>query len=93
MAAWVAFLGEASDVYFIGEILCGLKPIKPHAAFCGSSFISLNTLASGLLDPLLCDRSHTGPGTMRGTEEQHIDLIRRIGTRLVPDPDHRPGRL
>ncbi len=27
MAAWVAFLGEASDIYLIGEMFCGLKPL------------------------------------------------------------------
>jgi len=84
MAAWVAFLGEASDVYLIGEILCGLKSIKSHTALSGNSFTSLNTPAFGLLDPLPCDGPHNGPGTMCGTEEQHVHFVRGIGTGLVP---------
>jgi hypothetical protein len=84
MAACVAFLGEASDVYLIGEFLCGLKSIKPHAAFFGNSFSSINTPASRHLDPLLCDGSHTGPRMMCGTEEQHVHFVRGIGTGLVP---------
>jgi hypothetical protein len=93
MAACVAFLGEASDVTIIGEFLRGLKSIKPHAAFSGNSFTSIYTPAFGQLDPLLCDGSHTRSGTMCRSEQQHVYLVRGIGTRLVPEADHRSRRL